>query len=152
MRKSVRRTIATLAGSTVLAIAGSIGTAAPAAAGDRPTNVGFVQAWKKVYIHHNGSLTVTAGVRCVPGWVSSDLDMRVNQGGNSGTGVTTTDVPCDNQWHPIRFVISDTSAVMHDGPVTIISQFLVNNAESGDSAAGHDQRPGRILHGHPAAA
>jgi hypothetical protein len=150
MRQSVRRSIAVLAGSTVLSIAGGVGVAGPAAAdGDRPTNVAFVQAWQKVYIHQGGaSLTVTAGLRCKPGWYSTELDMQVNQGDQGDSNYTIPDVPCDNKWHPVRFRIEGVTPAMHVGACTVSSQFLINNVDSGDSAGGHDvQRPCRIIRG-----
>jgi hypothetical protein len=152
MYKTLQRTVATVAGSMVLAVGGGIASAAPASAGDQSSTVASVQAWKKAYIHHNGSLTVTAGVRCQPGWTSSDLDMLVGQGvSNSGEGTASTDVPCDNEWHPVRFLTTVTNGTLHDGAVTISSTFTVINNDTGDPFFAKDQRAGRILHGHPAA-
>jgi hypothetical protein len=149
MRKTVRRVVATCASSAMLAVVGSVVGTAPASAGGRPTDVAFVHAGRHVYVHADHSLTVSAKLRCVPGWVSSDLDMQINQGYNALSGFTTTNIPCDNQGHRVRFKIADTAHVMHLGAVTISSQFLVNNAESGDSAAGHEVgRAGCIMHRH----
>ena len=152
MYSTLQRTVATVAGSVMLAVVGSIAAAVPAAAGSgEATNVASVQAWKKVYIHHDGSLTVTAGVRCAPGWTSSDLDMLVGQGvSNSAEGTTTTDVPCDYASHPVRFRLTTINGSMHDGPVTIYSTFTAVNNETGDPFFAKDQRRGHILHGHRA--
>jgi hypothetical protein len=140
--RSVSAASLTLVAATVLA--------APAAvAGDRPTNVAFVQAWKKVYLHHDGSVTVTAGVRCVPGWEGGELDMRVSQGiNNDADGFVEATVTCDNAWHPVRFTLHDVAGAMKVGPAQISSQFIVTNVDSGDSAGAHDQRTGRVLRGH----
>jgi hypothetical protein len=152
MYKTLQRTVAAIAGSMVLAVGGGIASAASASASGQSTTVASVQAWKKVYIHHNGSLTVTAGVRCEPGWTSSELNMLVGQGvSNSGEGTTSTNVPCDNRWHPVRFLTTVTNGSLHDGPVTIDSTFTVINNETGDPFFAKDHRSGRILHGHPAA-
>jgi hypothetical protein len=137
----------------VIAIAGGVGLATPAAAdGDRPTNVAFVQAWKKVYIHQGGSsLTVTGELRCVPGWFGTEFDMWLSQGSNTTSGYTIPDIPCDNGWHAVRFRIDGVSPPMHVGACSVSSQFIVNNVETGDSAGGHDtQRACRIIRGQAA--
>jgi hypothetical protein len=129
---------------------GSLALAAPARAGGRPVGVAFVQAWKKVYLHEGGAkLTVTAELRCVPGWESTELDMQVNQDAQAASNYTIVNIPCDNGWHTVRFFIEGVTPPMHVGAVTISSQFLVNNLDSGDSAGAHDvQRPGCIMRPH----
>jgi hypothetical protein len=150
MLKSVKRSIATVAGCSLLLVMGSLALAAPASAGGRPVNVAFVQAWKKVYLHQQGAkLTVTAELRCVPGWFPVELDMQVNQDSQATSNYTIPTIPCDNDWHAVRFAIEGVTPPMHVGAATISSQFIVNNVDSGDSAAGHDpQRPGCIMRPH----
>lgn len=147
---SAKRWVAVVAGSSMLAVVGSIAGAGSAVAGGRPTNVAFVQAWKKVYLHQQGAkLTVTAELRCVPGWFGTELDMQVNQDGQAASNYTIPDIPCDNGWHAVRFFIEGVTPPMHVGAATVSSQFIVNNVESGDSAAGHDvQRPACIMRPH----
>jgi len=129
--------------------AGSVALAAPAQAGGRPVGVVHVAAWTNVYLHHDGSITASAGVKCAPGWISSDLDIRVTQGSTDAEGSTPTDVPCDNAWHPVRFVITDIAGAFTPGTAVLNSQILANNAESGDSAGGHDvNRVGCIRRPH----
>jgi hypothetical protein len=124
---------------TAVVATGGVAFSAPAtAAGDRPVGVAHVAAWKDVYLHNNGTITVSAGVKCSPGWFTTELDMQVNQGDSVGSGFTIPSVPCDNAWHPVRFVISDIGGAFVPGPSTISSQIIVNNVDSGDSAGGHD--------------
>jgi hypothetical protein len=143
----VKRAIAASVGSGLIGLAAvTVGTA-PAAATDRPTNVAFVRAWHNDNLHHNGTVTVGAGVRCVAGWAPAELDMRVTQGPNPGSeadGFTIPTVACDNRWHKVLFTLTDVSGTLHAGVVAISAQFLVTNVESGDSAGAHNQVPGRL--------
>jgi hypothetical protein len=135
---------------TAAMAAGGIAVAAPAtASGDRPVGVAHVAAWKNVYLHKNGSITVSAGVKCSPGWFTTELDIQVNQGESYGSGYATPDVPCDNAWHPERFVIDSFFGTLVPGAASLNSQVIVNNVESGDSAGGHDiNRAGCIRRPH----
>jgi hypothetical protein len=75
--------------------------------------------------------------------------MLVNHGGQAASNYTIPSIPCDNGWHTVRFFIEGVTPPMHVGAVTISSQFLVNNVDSGDSAGGHDpQRAGCIMRPH----
>jgi hypothetical protein len=134
----------------ILAIPVALGLAAtalgglPAAvAGDRPTNVVFVRTWKTVHVRVHGGLTVGSGVRCVPGWEGGEVDMWLSQGSATASGFVDRSVPCDNAWHPVRFIIQDVSGAFQPGEIHLTSQFIGNNVESGDSAGAHSQR----LHG-----
>src|SRR3954453_20108257 len=102
----MKRTMTAALAAVVMAT-GGVALAAPAGAtGDRPVGVAHVAAWKNVYLHKSGSITVSAGIKCSPGWFTTELDMQVNQGPqleNYGSGFVTPDVPCDNTWHPVRF-------------------------------------------------
>jgi hypothetical protein len=133
----------------LLAVGVGSGFATSAAAGDGSTKPVFVQAWKKVYLHHDNSLTVTVNVKCLPGWSSSDLDVWLGQGNEFAEGHTPTGVACDGVWRPFRFTITTMSGPMHVGPVTITSQFAVYNNDTGDPAGARDEaRHGRILRPH----
>lgn len=146
---SVKRTI-TAGLMTAVVAAGGIAFSAPAAAtGDRPVGVAHVAAWKNVYLHKNGSITVSAGIKCSPGWYTTELDIQVNQGESYGSGYTVPDVPCDLTWHPVRFRINEFFGSMQPGPATINSQVIVNNVDTGDSAGGHDpNRAGCVRRPH----
>jgi hypothetical protein len=143
----VKRAIAASVGSGLIGLAAvTVGTA-PAAATDRPTNVAFVRAWHNDNLHHNGTVTVGAGVRCVAGWAPAELDMRVTQGPNGeaeADGSTIPTVRCDNRWHKVLFTLTDVGGTLHAGAVTINAQFLVTNVESGDSAGAHNSVQGRL--------
>jgi hypothetical protein len=143
----VKRAIAASVGSGLIGLAAvTVGTA-PAAATDRPTNVAFVRAWHNDNLHHNGTVTVGAGVRCVAGWAPAELDMRVTQGPNGeaeADGSTIPAVSCDNRWHKVLFTLTDVGGTLHAGVVTINAQFLVTNVESGDSAGAHNSVQGRL--------
>jgi hypothetical protein len=144
----VKRAIAASVGSGLIGLAAvTVGTA-PAAATDRPTNVAFVRAWHNDILHHNGTITVGAGVRCVAGWAPAELDMLVGQGPEgqsaSASGTTIPTVRCDNRWHKVLFTLTDVGGKFHTGVVGINAQFLVTNNESGDSAGAHNQVSGRL--------
>lgn len=134
----VKRTLITGFTTAVIATGGVAFSVPAKAAGDRPVRVAHVAAWSNVYLARNGNITVSAGVKCSPGWFTTELDMQVNQGATVGSGYTIPSVPCDNAWHPVRFVISDIGGAFVPGLSTIDSQVIVNNVESGDSAGGHD--------------
>src|SRR4051794_18022145 len=120
MRHSIKRSIAAVAGCSLLLVMGSLALAGPANAGGRPTNVAFVHAWKKVYTHQGGArLTVTAELRCVPGWFPVELDMQVNQNSQAASNYTIPEIPCDNAWHTVRFFIDGVTPPMHVGAATI---------------------------------
>jgi hypothetical protein len=105
-----------------------------------------VQAWKKVYLRHDNSLAVTLNVKCLPGWVSSDADAWIGQGNEFAEGHTSIDVACDGAWHAVRFFLTNMSAPLHVGRVTVTSQFAVYNVDTGDPAGARDgPRRGHIL-------
>jgi hypothetical protein len=136
-------------GSIVLAVGAGSELATSAAAGDRPTEVAFVRASKKVYVHPDNSLTVTVRVKCVPGWFSSDLDVWLGQDTNYAEGFTATDVACDAKWHPVSLRLTNMGGPMHRGAVSITSQFSIYNNDTGDPAAAHEvQKRGRIRPAH----
>jgi hypothetical protein len=117
--------------------------AAPAVAspptGDRPVGVAEVKA-SKVLLNSDGTVTVTQRLRCDPAWAPAELDVIVSESPTAGaSGFTIPDVPCDNAWHSVTWVVSDSSGLV-PGKVVVTSQFLVTNVLSGDSAGGHDTR------------
>lgn len=129
----------------VIASAAMLATSPSAAATDRPVGVAFVKARPVVDLKHNGSVVVTEKIRCKPGWVSSDLSVHAQQpNGSYADGFTTTAIACNGAWHSVRVTLSSVFMKMHRGPATISSQFLVTNAESGDSAGGHDITKGWV--------
>jgi hypothetical protein len=128
---------------------GSVTVAAPASAtGDRPTNVAFVRAWHNYNLHHDGTVAVGLGVRCVPGWQSAELDIHLHQGDVDGDAFTTRNVVCNDRWHKVLFRVTDSSGAFHAGAVQTSAQFLVTNVESGDSAGAHDEQVPGTLHNH----
>lgn len=133
-----KKTIMGSIGTTIVGLMAVMTGAAPANAADRPVNVAFVQAWHFDVLHHGGSVTAKVGVRCKPGWESAELDVRINQGDSYADGFTTTAFACDNHWHGAAFRIATGVGSLRPGAVTVSSQFLVTNVESGDSAGGHD--------------
>jgi hypothetical protein len=142
----MRRSITVAVGSVVLAAGAGSGFAASAAASDGSAKPVFVQAWKKVYLHKDNSLAVTLNVKCLPGWVSSDVDASVGQGNEFAEGHTSIDVACDGAWHAVRFTLTNMSAPLHVGRVTVSSQFAVYNIDTGDGEGARDgPRPGHIL-------
>jgi hypothetical protein len=125
---------------------GALLAATPATAGGRPANVAFEHSTKRVVLHHDGSVTVREWVRCKPGWVSGDLSVTVNQGGAYADGYKSLDVPCDDAYRKVRLRFGPGYGTLHVGAATVSSQFLVTNADTGDSAAGHEvQRPVTII-------
>jgi hypothetical protein len=140
----VKRTIVASVTTGLMGLAAVTVSTAPAAATDRPTNVAFVRAWHNDNLHHNGTITVGAGVRCVAGWAPSELDLRVTQGDSAAEGFTTPSVSCDNRWHKVLFTLTDVAGTLHGGVVAIGAQFLVTNVDSGDSAGAHNQVSGRL--------
>jgi len=71
----------------------------------------------------------------------------VNQGETTYTsGFVVATVRCDGLWHRVKFtLVGPPFGTFHPGAVTLSSQFLVTNNDSGDSAGGHDARPGIIV-------
>jgi hypothetical protein len=135
----VKAAIAASVGTGLIGLAAvTVGTT-PAAATDRPTKVAFVRVWHNYNLHRDGSLSVGAGVRCVPGWQSVELDVLLHQGGVEGDGFTVPTVVCDNSWHPVVFTMTDVSGAFHAGNAHVSAQFLVTNVDSGDSAGAHSQ-------------
>jgi hypothetical protein len=108
--------------------------------GDRPVGVAEVKA-SQVVLNSDGTVTVTQRVRCDPAWAPAELDVSVSQSstGAGASGYTIPDVPCDNKWHPVTYVVSGSGGLV-PGKVGVSSQFLVTNLASGDSAGGHDSR------------
>lgn len=135
---SIKRTVSIGLITAVVATGGVAFSTPVSAAGDRPVGVAHVAAWSNVYLANSGRITVSAEVKCSPGWFTTELDMQVNQGDTVGSGYTIPSVACDNAWHPVRFVISDIAGAFVPGTSTISSQIIVNNVDSGDSAGGHD--------------
>jgi hypothetical protein len=129
--------------SAALALGAGAVAASPAAAGGRPTGVAFVHAVKTAHLHHDGSVTVRAWVRCKPGWDSSDLSMQLDQGGAYVSGYLNVQLPCDNAFRRVHLRLGPGYGKIKAGDATISSQFLVFNSESGDPSAGHQV-------GHPA--
>jgi hypothetical protein len=136
---TTRRTAAVIAAATL-----AVSLASPAMAGDRPTHVAFVHAVKKVYLHHDGGVTVRAWLRCKPGWAPAELDVRVNQGGAYTDGYIVPTVPCDNAFRRVKLRLPAGYGTLAVGDATVSSQFLVTNVDSGDSAAGHQD--GKAVH------
>jgi hypothetical protein len=134
-----KRSIAVSIGSALIGIAGMTVAISPAGATDRPTNVGFVRVWHNYNLHHDGTVSVGGGLRCIPGWQSEELDILLGQDGVEGSGSTTVSIVCDNNWHPVAFTITDISGPFHPGEAQISAQFLVTNVDSGDSAGAHSQ-------------
>jgi hypothetical protein len=139
-----REAIAASVASGVLGLGAILVSVAPAHAQDRPVDVAFVRAAHENVLNRDGSVAATAWLRCVPGWVSSDLTMQISQADAYVDGVTTTSLACDNHWHKVRLTLGPGFGTLHKGAVHISSQFLVNNADSGDSAAGHEQVDGHL--------
>lgn len=138
MVTSVKRAVGVMVALLVAIAAMTAGTQAAFATGDRPTNVAWVKAYPVADLKPDGSVVVTEKIACRPGWVSSDLSVMVSQqSGAYADGVTTTAVPCDLRWHTIKLTTNSVFMKMTKGYATISSQFLVNNAESGDSAGAH---------------
>lgn len=145
MLERIGRPLAVVAAAT-MAVVTVAATATPAMAGDRPTGVAFVRTWHRAYLHRDGSVTVGAGLRCVPGWSSAELDVHLVQGTTYGDGYIVAAVPCNGAWHPATVTIDDFSGPIHLGAISTSSQFLVTNDASGDSAGAHQtQRRGVLV-------
>ncbi|HEX4015429.1 MAG TPA: hypothetical protein VHX15_01720 [Frankiaceae bacterium] len=142
---SLKRALAVLVGLLVALSAMAAGTEA-AFAGDRPTDVAFVKANPIVQLKHNGSTIVKTQVRCVPGWQASDLTVHVSQpsGAYADGLVITTHAVCNNKWYTVWILLPKGFGTLKRGNANISSQFLVNNVQSGDSAAGHGSTAGWI--------
>jgi hypothetical protein len=140
-----KRTISVVVGLLVALFAMAAGTQA-AFAGDRPTDVAFVKAAPIVQLKHNGSTIVKEQVRCLPGWVPSDLTVRVTQasGAYADGLVTTTHAVCNGKWYTVWVLLPKGFGSLQRGNATISSQFLVFNVDSGDPSAGHGITQGWI--------
>ena len=112
--------------------------------GDRPVCVAKAQLDKQAFLGSDGTLSVSLRIECDPGWVSSDVTVRVVQGDAEADGLTTTNVACDGHLHRIHLSLAPGAGSFHAGKASMSAQFLVTNAETGDSAAGHDQTTGLI--------
>jgi hypothetical protein len=151
MRKS-SATVVTGAVWTAAALMTATVVAAPAAVaatGDRPTGVASVQAEKHVTASADGTtLTVVERISCQPGWEPAELDAFVTQDNTSeASGFVIPTIPCDGREHRVEMTVpvgAGPFSPFQRGPVTISSQFLVTNVESGDSAGAHDVRTGRL--------
>jgi hypothetical protein len=147
----VRHAITLVAGCAVLAVGAGPGLTPATAASGGSTSVVSVHGWKKVYLHHDKSLGVTVGVKCAPGWFSSDLDVWLGQGTNFAESHTPTDVACDGAWHLVRVTLTSVNGPMHVGRATITSQFAVYNNDTGDPAGARDEaRPAHIVRAYSA--
>jgi len=127
-------------------LVGWLGFATPALACDRPDPVRVV-AERYVALHADLSVTGAARVSCAPGWSGGELSVQVNQGSSYTSGFVVAHVRCDGRWHRVTFtLVGPPFGTLHRGAVTISSQFLVTNDETGDSAGGHDVlRPGHLV-------
>jgi len=146
----MRKTPAMALIGTALATATMVAApAAVAATGDRPTGVASVRAENKVTASADGTtLTVVERISCEPGWSPAELDVFVTQGNTSeASDYVIPTIPCDGMTYRVEVVVPVATGLFQPfrrGPVTISSQFLVTNVETGDSAGAHDARTGRL--------
>jgi hypothetical protein len=140
-----RRLIMRMALLPLVAAAATVAVIPAATAQDRPTGVAFVKVANKVVLQPDGSLIVSAQVRCEPGWSSSDLSIGISQGSSGTSGDVVTSVPCDDHWHSQQLVLPPGSGPFRAGKAGANAQFLVFNVQSGDPAAGHDMSTVRIV-------
>lgn len=151
-RTVVTRTALTRAVVIGAALATATVVAAPmaaAATGDRPTGVASVRAQQHVTASADGTtLTVVERISCQPGWEPAELDAFVTEDNTSeASGFVIPTIPCDGRTYRVEMAVpvgEGPFSPFQRGPVTISSQFLVTNVESGDSAGAHDVRTGRV--------
>jgi hypothetical protein len=105
-----------------------------------------VQASKKVYLHPDNSLTVTVSVKCLPGWFSSDIDVWLGQATDYAEGHAAVEVACDGAWHAVPLALTATSSPLHVGAVSIASQFVAYNNDTGDPVGAHDNQLHARIH------
>jgi hypothetical protein len=141
MGMSVKRGIGVCV--AVLAAVVAMAWVAPSAlAGDRPVNVAWVVAQPVADLHSNGSVVVTEKIACRPGWESSDLTVHVGQASGAyadGLLLSKTNI-CNGKWHVVKVTLPKGFGTLQKGWATVSSQFLVFNAETGDPAAGHENK------------
>lgn len=124
----------------VLVLAGTAMAAPVAMAQDRPVGVAHEKTAKKVHLNSDGSLSVISRLSCDPGWESSDFTVLISQGDVSTDGLVEPSIPCDGQWHVVRYdVPAPVNGTFHRGQAHFTGQFLVFNTGSGDPSAAHEQ-------------
>jgi hypothetical protein len=144
------RTPLGIVGAVMLVLGSAVVAAAPASAAackespDRPVCVADLQLDKKIALQPDGSLVVTAGLECDPGWESSDLTVTVTQGQTQGDGLLLTSVPCDGSFHAVQLAVAPGVGSFQKGNAQMNGQFLVFNLASGDPSAAHAQTKGQI--------
>jgi hypothetical protein len=144
------RTRATLVVAGTLALTAPIATAQAMAAGDRPVGVASVRAGNAVVASADGTtLTVVERISCQPGWEPAELDAFLTQDNTSEAGgFVIPTIPCDGRQHRVVMTVAVGAGPFVPftrGPVSISSQFLVTNVDSGDSAGAHDARTGQLI-------
>ncbi len=145
-----KRTLTSAVTLSIMAVGVGTLVTSPAAAQDRPTGVAAVKAGHSPILKAHGIVVVTTFVRCDPAWESAQLDAQVNRGFTDyAQGYTIPTIRCDNNWHKVVFRISTASGRMTPGKVTISTQFLVTNLETGDSAGAHGMDNGRLKRAYP---
>jgi hypothetical protein len=144
------RTPLGIVGAVMLVLGSAVVAAAPASAAackespDRPVCVADLQLDKKIALQPDGSLVVTAGLECDPGWESSDLTVTVTQGQTQGDGLLLTSVPCDGSFHAVQLAVAPGVGSFQKGNAEMNGQFLVFNLASGDPSAAHAETKGQI--------
>jgi hypothetical protein len=146
--------VRTVSGASVsigaaLAVGVALGAPAQAATGDRPTGVASVRAGNHVTQSADGTtLTVVERISCQPGWEPAELDAFLTQDNTSEAGsFVIPTIPCDGHTYKVVMTVPVATGLFvpfQSGPVSISSQFLVTNVDSGDSAGAHDARTGHL--------
>jgi hypothetical protein len=140
-RICAKRSVRALA--VVPAAACAVALAGPAAATcDRPVNVAWVVANPVADLKADGSVVVSEKIACRPGWDASDLTVRVAQASGAyadGLLLTNSNI-CNGRWHYVKVTLPKGFGTLQKGWATVSSQFLVFNSETGDPAAGHENK------------
>jgi hypothetical protein len=135
----VKRVLFLILGFLVVMSTALPASSANAAPGDRPRNVADVKAESSVLLQSGGALIVSVRVRCDSGWVAGDISATLTQGESTISGVKPASTPCDGKWHRVTLDLADGTGSFVSGSVTFsFLQYLVTNAETGDSAGAHD--------------
>jgi hypothetical protein len=106
--------------------------------------VAKVQLDNTILLQPDGSLTVAARLSCDPGWIAGDLSVIIAQGGAETSAFLSTSIACDGHSHTVQLDAPVGLGSFMLGRAQMNAQFLLTNADTGDSAGGHDQTAGKV--------
>ncbi len=106
--------------------------------------VAKVQLDKTILLQPDGALTVAARLSCDPGWIAGDLSVMIAQGAAETSAFLSTSIACDGHSYTVQLDAPVGLGSFMPGKAQMNAQLLVTNADTGDSAAGHDQTAGRV--------